>query len=329
MVSSDRQPVSVAQLAVPEMVEVPAHRPAYLRQQFCNVWDIADGVFGTVLQGTHTKTCQTFAIKVVPSLDQSSKYSNHFEQATKIMQLSMTLHPRSLHIVHVLDCWYETVDDTSSPLTSYPFDINVDDDTESEIKSFFFAAMEFCTAENLQVWLDHRDKLPRIGVDVKLKINIADGLEYLHAAGIVLGNLNPSNILLTRTEDGAVIAKIGGYIFDRRSREMCQDSERDMEKYYQSPEMLSPVKPSDIYSLGVILFSFNIPWRNADDRLSMNVFEQLENFRRGKFPENYPGSEFHKEFLRSMLRRDPTDRPSIWQVRQFIVSDVPTQQGKN
>jgi hypothetical protein len=95
---------------------------------------------------------------------------------------------------------------------------------------------------------------------VELIRQVADAVHYLHAKGVIHGDLKPSNILVSRDGTPKVL-DFGIARFFRRAGEEgtggVDTQPLGVSMAYASPETLrmDPVTPaSDIYSLGVILF---------------------------------------------------------------------------
>ncbi|WP_433325135.1 protein kinase domain-containing protein [Spirillospora sp. CA-294931] len=74
----------------------------------------------------------------------------------------------------------------------------------------FYFTIEYCEGGSLDRHLGRGGRLPA-GEALALMLQVLDGLEHAHAQGVVHRDLSPSNILLTRSPDGATIAKIADF----------------------------------------------------------------------------------------------------------------------
>ena len=94
-----------------------------------------------------------------------------------------------------------------------------------------------------------KGKLP-IHEQLDLCLDMAKGVQYLHANGVIHNNLHAGNVLIS--QDGK--AKIGDYICPQNSE--LNEKTTLQHKDYMSPELINNhaicSRPSDIYSLGVL-----------------------------------------------------------------------------
>jgi eukaryotic-like serine/threonine-protein kinase len=100
---------------------------------------------------------------------------------------------------------------------------------------------------------------------LKLTIDVLQGLEYIHQAGVVHCDLKPENILLTQTELGwkaAIgdfgVARLTGSIDDRQQNQKVIGSPA-----YTAPEChyQGHSYASDIYAIGILLFEWVVGQR--------------------------------------------------------------------
>ena len=94
-----------------------------------------------------------------------------------------------------------------------------------------------------------KGKLP-IHVQLDLCLDMAKGVQYLHANGVIHNNLHAGNVLIS--QDGQ--AKIGDYICPQITE--LNEKTIPQDKVFMSPELIKNhaicSRPSDIYSLGVL-----------------------------------------------------------------------------
>ncbi len=122
----------------------------------------------------------------------------------------------------------------------------------------YYIVMEYARGGSLEARLQQLGALP-IGEAVRLADQIAEGLAYAHAHGIIHCDLKPANILLT-SEGNAKIADFGlAHISDQTlSRTWLTPSGFTAGTLpYMSPEQLDGVRDDtriDVYALGAILY---------------------------------------------------------------------------
>lgn len=142
---------------------------------------------------------------------------------------------------------FELTSAISHPNLLEVFDCFVFNDT-------LFLAMEFAEGGDLDAWLVKRGE-PTIGESTQLIIQLLDGLQAIHAAGFVHGDLKPANILLTAEGSVKLVD------FGIRRHGSAPNSPEDAPEV----EIADTVAPeysqhgkldarSDIYSVGVIAY---------------------------------------------------------------------------
>jgi serine/threonine protein kinase len=95
-----------------------------------------------------------------------------------------------------------------------------------------------------------------------LAFGIAKGVEHLALHGSGHGNLRPSNVLLSATDEPVLV----GYTLSPavRSRESLAERVKGESKLYCAPEILNDSSladgASDVYALGMIIHSLFCPW---------------------------------------------------------------------
>jgi transcriptional regulator with GAF, ATPase, and Fis domain len=160
---------------------------------------------------------------------------------------------------------------------------------------------------------------------VGLLIEITRTLQYLHARGIVHGCLNPSNVVLSKSEatgnlkllDFGLLRCLPNWSPWSRSRTVA----------YIAPEILmgQPVSErSDLYSLGILIYQLltrRLPFDDADPGFLMQKHLQV-NVDLGPI-EQLRSSSGLSQLLYSLLDKDPSKRSgSAESIEQFLHSMI-------
>ncbi|XP_076802113.1 uncharacterized protein LOC143446386 isoform X1 [Clavelina lepadiformis] len=183
-----------------------------------------------------------------------------------------------------------------------------------------YIQMEYCDGGTLRNAID--EGLSRNMEQVrKLFSELVIGLAYLHGKGIVHRDLNPKNIFL---HEGVI--KIGDLgMATYHQEQMVHSGEEKCSVFgtelYLAPES-SRRKSSrnmklDIYSLGII--KFEMCWQRDGEVTTENERARvLENLRQTAicFPPNFDPSLFEHDLIKSCLNHDPTQRPTVEDLRQ-------------
>ena len=114
---------------------------------------------------------------------------------------------------------------------------------------------EFCDSENLSM----RERL-------QLFLQVCEAVQHAHHKGIIHRDIKPTNVLVSRRDDGRVVPKVIDFGIARATSESAEErrhSTRAQEVvgtcYYMSPEQADPDSAlvdtrTDIYALGVVLY---------------------------------------------------------------------------
>ena len=143
---------------------------------------------------------------------------------------------------------------------AHPSLVEVYDVTEGD-RPPHFLEMEYVEGPSLAEWL--ADGPPRTE-RLEVLAQIADALDTVHAAGIYHRDIKPSNILLTRREDGKLLAKLADFgLGAAEDTELLRSIQASRVEGvagtwdYLAPELRDgnpATVQTDIYSLGVTLY---------------------------------------------------------------------------
>jgi serine/threonine protein kinase len=196
--------------------------------------------------------------------------------------------------------------------------------------------MEYCPI-NLDEWLQQRKSPSKnFELEIKLILDLIDGLSYLHKNQLIHRDLKPSNLFITKNDD-VLTLKIGDFGLLRHS--LSSKKIKDDVKHktalalpylsklsqgvgttlYASPEQLDSEiydTRSDIYSLGLILLEMTQNIDTDIERLKL-----LTDARKMKLPISLKRE--HKgmyKLIKSMLCINPSKRPNYDEILAYFLT---------
>jgi len=145
-------------------------------------------------------------------------------------------------------------------LHAHPSLVQVHDVTEGD-RPPYFLEMEYVDGPPVKAWLEGA---PPLADRLEVVAQVADALDVVHAAGITHRDVKPSNLLLTRRGDGALLAKLSdfglGAAEDEDLLKSLSASRSDGlvgTSDYLAPERRAggaATPQSDLYALGLTLY---------------------------------------------------------------------------
>jgi len=191
---------------------------------------------------------------------------------------------------------------------SHPNIVTVIDRGEQEGRQFI--VFEYVEGENLKALIEREAPLPEREA-IELALQVADGLAFAHAQGLVHRDVKPQNVLLT--EDGR--AKVTDFGIARSvdvHRGLTQTGTVMGTSDYISPEQVRGGRVdacSDIYSLGVVLYELltgEVPF-HGDNFVSVAM--QHINEPPPSVREQRPELSLRVDAaIRKAMAKDPDDR---------------------
>ena len=175
----------------------------------------------------------------------------------------------------------------------------------------WYLGIEYCDGGDLLNRIDHGLSFN----DAKLyTAEIIDALCYLHSSGIIFRDMKPENVLLKKS--GHIkLADFGLSKILRSDDEKINSFAGTQE--YSAPEVISGKlygKESDIWSLGMVIYTMffgDIPF------FSKTTAKMIKNINEKEitFPDG--ADESVCEIIRAALQKDPKQRPTIDQLKEF------------
>ncbi len=167
----------------------------------------------------------------------------------------------------------------------HPNIVSITDFIESEDGEFCYA-MEYLDGQPLEELLE--EGTPTLEEALTISVQIADGLDALHEAGVIHRDLKPGNVFLVRREGKPVQVKLldFGIIKLSQDSELVDELAKATAKrrvlgtpYYMSPEQVMALKTldhrTDIYSLGVIMYEMISGQRPIESKSTAEMFKDV------------------------------------------------------
>ena len=251
--------------------------------------DLGSGFFATVRKGKCRKTGKTVAIKIVPKNKQTAESIRH--EAAVLKRVSM--HKR----IASLEAFYETDDE-------------------------FYIVMEFVAGGDLLEHLMEHGAMSEADT-ATLVSELAGAIALLHAQGVCHADIKPENLLLTN--DGHIKLVDFGLSAQFEGNERVDPNKGGSPGtwHYFAPEVFKagePGLPHDIWGLGVLTFIMLTAAHPFDDAGEADNERIMKNVTSAE-PQwdangEWQASDGAREFVRQLLRKDPTARLTIEQLLQ-------------
>ncbi|KAG9082485.1 hypothetical protein FS749_006814, partial [Ceratobasidium sp. UAMH 11750] len=177
---------------------------------------------------------------------------------------------------------------------------------------------------NLSDYIKFRKEADRC----KLSAQVAEGLAYLHASGVVHGDLKASNVLVS--ESGVpLLADFGNATLQAYTLEFTNTSSIvSLSLRWAAPEVLkgtvSNSIPADIYALGMTILETitgRLPWFGKGDQavvVAVMVMNQHPERPRSHMPDDSEHGGLLWSTLKSCWANEPRDRPSAAKLQDLM-----------
>lgn len=141
----------------------------------------------------------------------------------------------------------------SAGILNHPNIVTIHDVVEDTEAGVYFIAMEYVQGTDLKRLMQRRERLP-IGFVLDVVAQIAEGLDYAHAQGVVHRDVKPANIIIT-SEKHAKITDFG--IARVHASNLTVEGQLLGTPNYMAPEQIQGRDVdhrADLFSLGVMLY---------------------------------------------------------------------------
>jgi len=245
---------------------------------------LGSGSFGIVRRCTNRKTGEELAVKTIAK----SKINDVETLKREISILQEVHHP---HIIRLVDVYedFESIHLVTELCTGGELYDRLLEKSESEEGHF---------EEN----------------DVAVMIrDVLDAIAYCHSINVVHRDLKPENFLLANEDEDAPIKIIDFGLSRHADPTFGVMESRVGTPYYVAPEVLQRHYTSkcDIWSIGVIVYILLCGFAPFAGDNDYETMYQIENYEL-EFPSPEWDDISHeaKDFVKSLLRKDPTHRPT-------------------
>jgi eukaryotic translation initiation factor 2-alpha kinase 4 len=219
---------------------------------------------------------------------------------------------------------------TDCYLKSLPEDINTSQIHIRDKKvqaDYLFILMEFCQSTLADAVQECQGDTAAI---MSYFYQCLQGLDYLHASGIIHRDVKPNNIFVRDStvkigDLGLATATAGSLSSEANSNSETSRNDGDNNKssqvgtyLYKAPEVATGhyTEKCDIYSMGVVLVELLSQFDTAMERAHV-----LGLLRRGQLPDDWVAQHpIPAALARRMLATDPAARPSCREILQLLTT---------
>jgi len=243
---------------------------------------VGEGTFGKVKLGTHQKTQEKVAVKILEK-DKVQSYPDVQRVIRELQILKLLRHP---HIIHL----YEIIENNKR----------------------LYLIMEYADGGELFTHISKRTRIPEREA-VGLFRQIISGVDKIHMMNVVHRDMKPENVLLDSWNN----VKIIDFGLSNRFTQHQKLNTACGSPCYAPPEMIQGKEyvPQlcDVWSCGVILFAVICGYLPFDDRKTSGLYKKIEN---GDYQCPDHCSEGVRDLLSKILQPDPAKRYTIDRIRR-------------
>ena len=191
----------------------------------------------------------------------------------------------------------------------------------------YYLVMEYMAKGSLSKLLAEEEKQLTWEKKLKLALNTAKGLAFLHSKGIIHRDVKSLNVLVGKNNEVKIsdfgLAKAKQPTRSRSSYQSNHHSDGRLGTVpWKAPELFKlggkHTSASDVYSLGIVLWeisSCKLPFLEADDEIQICIHVSSG----GRLPldnENTPS--FYNDIIEKCWAPNASDRPTSFQVVQYL-----------
>ncbi len=211
--------------------------------------------------------------------------------------------------------------DHANLITSHDFGVTADGRP--------YMVMDFIEGTSLAALLQVKERLS-IKQALQISIQIARGMAFAHAQGVLHRDLKPGNVMLITQPDGNQIVKIIDFgiakvVEGNEPHDLTRTGDVFGSPYYMSPEQAvgrGIDERSDIYSLGCVMYEMLtgvVPFRGASafETLYAHINESVPSLR-----QNNPNEQFPTAVEKTVARALAKDQKDRWQTMSELESEL-------
>ncbi len=272
--------------------------PIELAGRYEIIEEIGKGGMGVVYKARQPSLQKLYAIKMLHSVHVNETILRFEREARAISKLD-----------HV------------NLITSHDFGVTVDGRP--------YMVMDFIEGTSLAHLIKEQGKLS-LSLALDICVQIAKGMAYAHAQGVLHRDLKPGNIMLVLQPDGSRLVKIIDFgiakilVADEVSN-LTQTGDVFGSPYYMSPEQAvgrGIDERSDIYSLGCLFYEMLtgvLPFRGASafETLYMHMHEPVPTLKKNSLKQQFPVPV--ERLVAKMLAKEQVAR---WQSMTELESEL-------
>lgn len=269
------------------------------------------GGYGLVLRAKKKDENFYSAIKLIP-MDMPTMGRQTLSEAKKVSAISS--HDS---IVSCLDYWEDEFTKADhdlfirlvKPKKTEPFCYFP---TNSKHLKFLCIRMEFCENGTLKQWMKSRGNIVDVWENIQIFLQIARGIEHIHAHKLIHRDVKPANILFFKKN-----AKISDFGWSATHNVgEYQHTPRAGAALYQTPEQAFGQygQSTDYYALGLILFELFCPeaQKNIGEALvKLKYTREIPNEIKGQYP-------IVAELIKKMISVQPSERPNCARIVNIL-----------